>query len=177
MKNLFLTTVTLLIALLTPGLSNAQNETNEKSAQKRIKELNQFYDILSKTVKEGDYEGYSNLYHSDAIVVFTAGEDKKSVPVIKALNKWKSGFEDTKSGKVKAQVEFRFSQRVGDETTAHETGIFHYQSYNKAGEVISNYYGHLDMLLVKLDNQWKMIMEHQISDATPEEWDALSPEY
>ncbi|MCQ0112157.1 Ketosteroid isomerase homolog [Zhouia amylolytica] len=177
MKNLFLTTITFLIVLSAPCLLNAQNETIDNSIQKRTQELNQFYDILSKTVKKGDFEGYSNLYHQDAVVVFTAGEDKKSVPVIQALNKWKSGFEDTKSGKVKAQVEFRFSQRVGDETTAHETGIFHYQSYNKAGEVISNYYGHLDMLLVKLDNQWKMIMEHQISDATPEEWDALSPEY
>jgi hypothetical protein len=39
-------------------------------------------------------------------------------------------------GKVKATVEFRFSQRLGDETTAHETGIFLYTTTDAQGRYV-----------------------------------------
>ena len=40
---------------------------------------------------------------------------------------------DTKAGKIRASVEFRFSQRIGGETTAHETGIFLYTATDADG--------------------------------------------
>ena len=130
---------------------------------------------MRKTVQEGDFEGYSNLYVKDAIGVFTARKNKTSMPMTKALAKWKKGFDDAKSGKIKADVEIRFYQRVGSETTAHESGIYNYREYDQSGKIITNYFGHLEMLLIKTNNVWKMIMEYQKIDATEDEWNKLSP--
>ena len=86
---------------------------------------------------------------------------------------WKQGFDDTKSGKVKSDVTFRFSQRIIDDTTAHETGIFHYTSIDSNGKELANQLIHFEMLVVKKNGKWLGVMEYQKSVATQEEWDAL----
>ena len=47
---------------------------------------------------------------------------------------------------MEASVEFRFSQRWGDETTAHETGIFLYSTVDDDGKR-QNSYVHLEALI------------------------------
>lgn len=138
-----------------------------------IAELDQFWAELSRTVSEGDFEGYKATYHTDAVVVFTTGENKASIAISKALANWKQDFIDTKAGKTENSVAFRFSQRVGNETTAHETGIFVFQSNSNNGEVNPKQFIHFEALLVKRDKAWLMIMEYQKSRATEEEWELL----
>ncbi len=88
--------------------------------------------------------------------------------------RWKQEFVDTKAGKVKSSVAFRFSQRLGDETTAHETGIFFYTA-QKPGEDPKKEYIHFEGLLMKTPDGWKILMEYQKSSATEAEWKALEP--
>ena len=109
----------------------------------RISALNSYWKELSRTVREGDFEGYGAAYHDDAIVIFAGGNNKTSMPLSSAMAGWKQGFVDTKSGKVKSDVTFRFSQRIGDDTTAHETGIFHYTSIDNEGNELAKYSGTL----------------------------------
>lgn len=90
-----------------------------------------------------------------------------------ALARWKQGFMDTKAGKQMDHVSFRFSQRIGGETTAHETGIFYFTSHDGAGKLFSESYTHLEALLVKQGDKWVCLMEFQKSAATKEEWEAL----
>ena len=139
----------------------------------RLAEIDQYWTELIRTVKEGDFEGYKALYHSDAVVVFAGGKNKTSVPIAKALAGWEKGFKNTKEGKNKDKVEFRFSQRIGDETTAHETGIFVFTSTDSDGNVKGKYMTHFEMLMVKKDNTWLAVMEYQKSEASQAEWDAL----
>ena len=139
----------------------------------RIKELDQYWKESSRTVREGDFEGYKASYHKDAVVVFAVGENKTTVSIAKALENWKQGFSDTKEGKVEANVEFRFSQRIGDETTAHETGIFHYTSKDSDGKINTDVYINFEMLFVKQNGKWLGLMENQKSVATKEDWEAL----
>lgn len=139
----------------------------------RLAEMDQYWIELSRTVRDGDFEGYKNAYHQDAIVIFAGGKNKKSIPLAKALAGWKQGFVDTKNGKVKSDVEFRFSQRIGDETTAHETGIFHYSSIDSSGKYIADIFVHFEMLLMKRNGVWLGLMEYQKSNATKEEWEAM----
>ena len=73
---------------------------------------------------------------------------------------------------MKASVEFRFSQRLGDHTTAHETGIFLYTS-QAPGEEPKKEYVHFEGLLTKKPDGWKILMEYQKSSATEAEWDQL----
>lgn len=140
----------------------------------RIDELNSYWKNLSKTVAEGDFEGYGKAYHKDAVIIFAFGKNKTSVPIEKALAGWKQGFDDTKKGKNISNVEFRFSQRIGDETTAHETGIFVYTTSNSDGSNKVEYPTHFEMLLVKRNDKWLGVMEYQKSKATMKEWNALT---
>ncbi|MEP2937549.1 MAG: nuclear transport factor 2 family protein [Gilvibacter sp.] len=135
--------------------------------------LDQYWAKLARTVKEGDFDGYRALYHDDAVVIFAGGATQISVSISQAMESWKSIFDDTKAGKINVDVDFRLSQRIGNDITAHETGIFAFSSLNSDGEVASRSYVHFEMLFVKGDKGWLSLMEYQKSNATQEEWDAL----
>lgn len=145
----------------------------ENIKQDRIEELNDYWKRLSKTVAEGDFEGYKKGYHEDAVIVFASGKNKTSVSIDQALAGWKKGFEKTKRGENKSQVEFRFSQRIGNENTAHETGIFVYSTSNVDGSNKVDYPTHFEMLLVKKNGKWLGVMEYQKATATLNEWNSL----
>jgi hypothetical protein len=129
-------------------------------------ELDVFWAEMSRSVSEGDFTKLKAAYHPDAVLV--SGFKEASYPASKAFDDWKQGLLDTKTGKMKASVSFRFTQRLHDENTAHETGIFHYISNTKQGQPIDDYV-HFEMLLVK-QNGWKLLMEYQKGPATEEEW-------
>ncbi|MBO6571460.1 MAG: nuclear transport factor 2 family protein [Balneola sp.] len=133
-------------------------------------ELTKFWEEASRAVQDGDFKGYADTFHKDAVLV--NGIAGNSYPISNALEGWKKGFEDTKAGKMKASVEFRFSERFYSETTAYETGIFKYSSQNK-GEEQSTVYIHFEALLTKASGEWKLLMEHQVSVATEDEWNSI----
>jgi len=135
----------------------------------RLKELNDYWAEVSRCVNEGDFDGYKATCHKDG--VFVSGKSNGAYPLSHALERWKQDFTDTKSGRVKANVEFRFSKRLGDKTTAHETGMFFYSRVNADGTK-TMYYIHLEALLIKRGT-WKIMLEYQKSEGTEEEWNKL----
>jgi hypothetical protein len=174
MKRLILSgALVLLLCMVTTLASGQTSKTAVAADAARTAELDQYYKELSRTVREGDFEGYKATYHKDAVCVFTTKETKYSTSIDAQLALWKPGIDDTKAGKVKSNVEFRFSQRVGDPTTAHEIGIFFFTSIDKDGKVLASRGVHFEMLLVKRNGVWLSLMEYQKSLATQEEWDAL----
>ena len=66
---------------------------------------------------------------------------------------------------------FRFTQRLNDATTAHETGMFRYWA-QPSGQEADVMVVHFEALLVKKDGRWLTVMEYQKTPATPAEWDA-----
>jgi len=140
----------------------------EKTA--RLSELDAFWSEVSRAVKQGDFAAYSATCDAEAVLV--SGTKKVSYPLGKALARWKKEFDDTKSGARESSVTFRFSQRLGDESTAHETGIFLYSFKQGDGEVQNEYF-HLEALLIKKEGKWKTVMEYQKAPATEAEWKAL----
>ena len=143
----------------------------EQEKGDRLVELDAYWAEVSRTVREGDFEGYKATCHKKGVLV--SGSKKTSYPLSKALVRWEKDFTATKTGKIKAKVEFRFSQRFGDETTAHETGIFLYSFTDPEGQWKQEYV-HFQALLLKSENGWKIMMEYQKSKATKAEWDALA---
>lgn len=132
-------------------------------------ELDTFWAEVSRTVAEGDFEAYSATYHPDAIVIF--GETTQ--PISDALSGWEAAFNDTRTGLAEASVQFRFSKRRNDDTTAHETGIFRYEAVSAADDGSVEYI-HFEALLVQRDG-WKMMMEFQKHAASVTEWETLEP--
>jgi ketosteroid isomerase-like protein len=162
MKTILRLAVTLLVSLSACAFAD-----QEKA---RLAELDKFWAEVSRTVKEGDFEGYSATCHPEAVLV--TGTKKLSYPLTQALARWKKEFDDTKSGERESSAAFRFSQRLGDSTTAHETGVLLYSFRQGDGEMKHEYI-HLEALLLKKDDGWKIIMEYQKGPATEEEWKAL----
>lgn len=162
--------VGLMVYVVCLSITNANDHQGEKEAV-RIGELNEYWAKVSKAVKKGDFASYQSTCHREAVLV--SGTSKTSYPLAKALARWKSEFDATKAGNMKASVAFRFSQRLGDATTAHETGIFRY-SQTKPGAEPTVEYIHFVALLVKKADGWKILMENQASSASQAEWDKLA---
>lgn len=146
------------VALAVPRAAPAQG----------VAELDAYWGELARTVGEGDFEGYAALYHPDAVLVMGG---TGSHPIATALAGWKQLFDDTRAGDASASVEFRFTDRLHDETTAHETGMFRYVFAPADGEEAAALV-HFESLLVKKDGRWLMVMEYQKEPATDEEWNA-----
>ena len=133
-------------------------------------EIETAWEKLKKTISKGDFNSFKSVYHQDAI--FVNGILKKSYPIKNAFDGWKQGFDDTKSGIISAHLDVRFSQRLYDNFSAHETGIFHYYTINKEGKQ-SDSYVHFESLWIKKNNKWLMIMEYQKSKTEKDEWNEL----
>ena len=161
--------VLFVMSIIVPVAAAAEGVNGVEISQQRIKELDAYWSEVSRCVNKGDFEGYRATCHPDGVLV--AGTRSEAYPLAIALMKWQQGFIDTKSGKIKASVSFRFSQRLGDETTAHETGMFLYSTVNADGNTVRDYI-HLEALLIK-KKDWKIMMEYQKSKATEEEWNKL----
>lgn len=148
-----------------------RSEDPEQETSKISHELDKYWAKVSRSVKTGDFIGYSETCHSAGILV--SGIKQTSYPLQQALQRWKSGFDDTRAGRMTASVEFRFSQRLHDPTTAHETGIFRYASTQDGKTEVQ--FIHFEGLLQKTPDGWKILMEHQKSMASESEWEKLAP--
>ena len=151
-----------IILTFTVLLAWAQDVRPEDSV--RIAELDDYWAEVSRCVKQGDFDAYKATFHKDG--VFVSGSRNEAYPISQALKRWKPDFTQTKSGKITASVDFRFSKRLGDEATAHETGMFLYSRVNADGTK-ATYYVHLEALLTKRGT-WKAMMEYQKSQGTEE---------
>jgi len=140
-------------------------------SEERTKELDDYWAEVARSVREGDFQGYEATCHKEGVLV--SGTNNSSCTLSDALARWKKDFTATKEGKIKANVEFRFSQRISDPTTAHETGIFLYSSGDPEADPKKEYI-HFEALLVKRKGGWKIMMEYQKSKASQAEWNKLA---
>lgn len=131
-------------------------------------ELDTFWAGISTAAATGDFDAMAGAYHEDAVLV--SESRGKSLPISEALAGWKPGIEATKRGETSASVEFRFTDSLNDQATAHQAGMFRYEE-SRPGSEPSVVYIHFEALLVRQDG-WKMLMEYQKGPATEAEWDA-----
>ncbi|WP_412068623.1 hypothetical protein [Rubrivirga sp. IMCC43871] len=136
-------------------------------------DLDAFWVEAVRTVVDGDFDGYAALYHPDAVLVSLFTNDSK--PIAGAFAEWKPYFDDTAAGRKEAGLEFRFTQRLRSETTAHETGMFSYRLHPVGEEAPAPVYIHFESLLVRDGDGWTWLMEYQKSVATADEWEAAAP--
>ncbi|CAN0340379.1 unnamed protein product [Scytosiphon promiscuus] len=136
-------------------------------AQNRITELNAYWNVVKEKVEAGDVMGYGATFHEDGILVSDRG--KVCYSLKEALEKWKDGLERTNKGITKVELDFRFSERTGDITTAFERGIFRHDLLDENGERKERFI-HFDALLTKKNGKWQLMLEHQKLPASKEEW-------
>ena len=89
-----------------------------------ISQLDRSWEAMKNSINNGDFRKFKAMYHRDAIMV--NGIKDSTYSIRNAFDAWEQGFKDTKAGIIDADLELKFSRRVFDNDTAHETGIFHY---------------------------------------------------
>ena len=136
-----------------------------------IEELDRSWISMKRSIKNGDFRKFKTMYHRDAIMV--NGIKDSTYSIRNAFDGWEQGFKDTRAGAIDADLELKFSRRIFDNYTAHETGIFHYYTINESGEITDSFI-HFEALWIKKQNKWFMIMENQISRASKSEWDSFN---
>ena len=63
-------------------------------SEERIKELDAYWAEVSRSVREGDFQGYKATCHEEGVLV--SGTNNSSYPLSDALARWKKDFTATK---------------------------------------------------------------------------------
>ena len=133
------------------------------------KETDQLYRALITSVSNADFKLMASTYHPDAVLVSSS----KTSPIKSALIRWKKDGLAHKNSGGKATLEFRFSKRLINENTAHESGIYRYRTISNKGEEKA-FLVHFEDVHIKKAGQWFTLIEHQKKSASKSEWDALA---
>jgi ketosteroid isomerase-like protein len=145
--------------------SAASQTTTAASAHEIDRDV---WSVFVATVATDDIAGMGRAYFPDAVLVSPTG----TRPIKDALEKWGRDMVAAKAKGNRAAVEFRFSRRHDDSTTAFETGIFKYTVIEKSGATDSKFYP-FEQLLVKTNGKWRVLMERQFAEVTQDAWEKL----
>ena len=126
------------------------------------------WSVLIATVAADDIVGMGATYHPDAVLVSPTG----TTAIKDTLARWGRDMVAAKARADKATVEFRYSRRQDDATTAFEAGIFKYTVISKSGVSTPKFYP-FEMLLGKTGGKWRVLMERQFAEVTQDAWDKL----
>lgn len=148
------------ILVMTAGASQPASSTREIDRA--------IWSAIAATVVADDIVGMGRLYSSEAVLVTPKG----TTPIKQTLERWGKDMVAAKARGDRATVEFRFSLRQDDNTTAFEAGIFKYTVITKAG-VSTPQFVPFEALLVKTGGEWRFLMERQFAAVTLAEWDKL----
>ena len=138
------------------------------SAAQSLEIDQQVWSPIAATVAADDIVGMGRLYFPEAVVVTPKG----TTPIKGMLEKWGKDMVAAKARGDRATVEFRFSLRQDDSTTAFEAGMFKYTVITKAGTSTPQYIP-FEALLGKSSGSWRVLMERQFPAVTQAEWDKL----
>ena len=155
---------------LNPGASGPHIQTTATTANPQsTREIDRdIWSVFVTTVATDDIVGMGNAYFPDAVLVTPRG----TTPIKETLERWGRDMVAAKAKGNRATVEFRFSRRQDDATTAFETGIFKYTVIEKSGASNPKYYP-FEQLLAKTNGKWRVLMERQFAEVTQAEWDKL----
>jgi len=127
------------------------------------------WSVFVATVAADDIVGMGRAYFPDAVLVSPKG----TRPIKATLEGWGRDMVAAKARGDKATVEFRFSRRQDDSTTAFEAGIFKYTVVARSGASTPKFYP-FEELLVKTNGKWRVLMERQFDLVTEDAWDKLA---
>lgn len=158
---------TLVVALWSVVVVNASAAQTAPAAS--TQEIDRdVWSVLIATVAADDIVGMGRTYLPEAVLV-----SPKGTSAIKTtLERWGSDMVAAKARGDKATVEFRFSRRQDDSTTAFESGIFKYTVIAKSGAANPRFYP-FEQLLAKTNGKWRILMERQFAEVAQAEWDKL----
>jgi ketosteroid isomerase-like protein len=158
--------VLIAIVLWSVVVSDSASQTATASAHEIDRDV---WSVFVATVAADDIVGMGRAYFPDAVLVSPKG----TRPIKETLEGWGRDMVAARARGDKATVEFRFSRRQDDSTTAFEAGIFKYTVIAKSGASTSKFYP-FEELLVKTNGKWRVLMERQFDLVTQDAWDKIA---
>ena len=156
--------IKLLLFLITFFFQELNSQPNEEL------EIDRVWSELVLSVKKGDFSKYKTFYHEDAVLISQANQTTATIK--DAFVRWEEGFRQTRSGKIKTNLEVRFKKRLADKKTFFEEGMLKYWTTDSEGnENIS--FLEFEAVWTKKGKEWLMIMENQKSFLDEIEWNKL----
>ena len=148
---------------------SAQAPTNAPSTAQISAEIDrEVWAVLVKTVATDDIVGMGAVYITDAVLV----NARQTSPIKDTLAGWGRDMVAAKAKGNRAEVEFRFSRRTDNPSTAFESGMFKYTVIEKSGARTSKVYP-FEQLLAKVNGKWRILMERQFAEVAEAEWEKL----
>ena len=162
--NLPMIAIKFLLFLVTFFFQELNSQPNEEL------EIDRVWTELILSVKKGDFSRYKTFYHEDAVLISQASQTTATIK--DAFVKWEEGFRQTRSGKIKTNLEVRFRKRLADKKTFFEEGMLKYWTTDSEGNDNISYL-EFEAVWIKRGKEWLMIMENQKSFLDEIEWNKL----
>lgn len=141
------------IALFSIGLSYSQTKTN-------LQDINATWAKFYKAFETLDYTLMAEIHAKDLVRV---SGGKRIIDYDTYINNYKAGFERDKAAEQTSEISLRFFERINNETTASERGIYKLIR-NKGTEKEQAYYGQFHVIFKKIDNEWKITLDYDSSE-------------
>jgi hypothetical protein len=129
---------------------------------------NSLFKEIQRSVAEADFERMAAAYHADAVLV----KSKSTAFIDDVMHRWRAAGEKLRNEGGHASVDFRFSSRQHDASSAFDTGIFRYATVDKEG-VERVFFAHFENLAVFRNDHWLTLMERQMAATDLTTWNSL----
>ncbi len=128
--------------------------------QQNLKEINMTWSKFYKAFESLDYTLMAEI-HSKDLVRVSGGQ--RIIDYDTYIANYKSGFERDKTSKQTSNISLRFFERISNDSTASERGIYKLIR-NKNTDKEQVYYGQFHVILKKINDEWKITMDYDSSE-------------
>ena len=125
-----------------------------------LQEINeQVWHNFTKAFETSNVDLFGSIHSQNLIRV--AGDSK----IIKYWPEYIDGYKSNwKNPSAKRTINFRFIERIHNDQTASERGIYQLK-VNIGTENEKSYYGKFHVILLKENNQWKLLLDYDSSES------------
>ena len=125
-----------------------------------LKEINEVYLKFETAFDSLDYNLFAEI-HSKKLIRIPGG--KRILDYTTYTEKQRKNFEKAQKEHSTRSIDLRFFERVNNDSTASERGYYKYiRNKNLPDEKIS--YGKFHVLLIKEDDEWKILMDYDSNE-------------
>ncbi len=178
-KNFHFATICLSIFCLSANFSTAQNTPTDTlppnpNLAAFFQKINaDIWLPFSESYAENSVEKYAALHSADFIRV-SGGANSSISNLENYIAQSRVHFGNNQTEGRKIRIEFRFLERIANDSTASERGIYHYISEDKVGKIWDGY-GKFHVIERIENGQWKILVDYDSDENKTigqDDWDA-----
>ena len=142
------------VLLILVALGNAQTKEN-------FEHINKTWAKFYKAFETLDYRLMAQI-HSKDLVRISGG--KRILDYQTYIDNYKIGFKNKKENNQTNTISLRFLERINNDTTASERGIYRLKIIDDSKNE-RDYYGKFHVIFKKIDNQWIITMDYDSTES------------